>query len=76
MRDNPLSADSGAKENESDINSDECCVCYRTFQDDQSEGTGLDWVQCVCQRWLREDCICEIEYDENGRELLCTFCAI
>ena len=41
-------------------------MSYRMFQDDQREGTGLDWVQCVCQRWLHEDCICEIEYDENG----------
>ena len=28
------------------INSDVCCVCYRTF-DDQREGNGLEWVQCV-----------------------------
>ena len=55
------------------INSDECCVCFRTFQEDQ---TGLEWVQCVCQRWLHEECICEIEYDEQGRELSCTNCAI
>ena len=34
-------------ESESEINSDECCVCYRTFQDNQREGTGLEWVQCV-----------------------------
>ena len=33
-------------------------------------------VQCVCQRWLHEECICEIEYDEENRELLCPNCAI
>ena len=35
---------SGGKEgeSESEINSDECCVCYRMFQ---REGTGLEWVQ-------------------------------
>ena len=38
---------------------------FRTFQDDRREGTGLEWVQCVCQRWLYEKCICEIEYDEG-----------
>ena len=47
-----------------------------TFQDDEREGTGLECVQCVCQRWLHEECVCEIEYDEEGRELLCPFCAI
>ena len=38
---------SRGKENESEqeIDSDECCVCFRTFQDDQREGTGLEWVQ-------------------------------
>ena len=63
-------------EPEVSINSDECCVCFRTFQEDQREGTGLEWVQCVCHRWLHEECICEIEYDEQGRELLCPNCAI
>ena len=36
-------------EPEVSIYSDECCVCFRTFQEDQREGTGLEWVQCVCQ---------------------------
>ena len=44
-----LATYSRGKENESEqeINLDECCVSFRTFQDDQREGTGLEWVQCV-----------------------------
>ena len=66
-------AHSGTSENDLDatINSDICCVCYRTFEDDQREGSGLEWVQCVCGRWLHEECICEIDIDDQGRELLC-----
>ena len=58
------------------INSDVCCVCYRTFEDDQLEGNGLEWVQCVCGRWLHEECICDIDIDDQGRELFCPFCAV
>ena len=35
------------------INSNVCCVGYSTFEDDQQECTGLEWVQCVCGRSIR-----------------------
>ena len=43
-------AHSGTSENDFDatINSDVCWVCYLTFEDNQQEGNGLEWVQCVC----------------------------
>ena len=41
--------------------SDECCVYFCRFQEDRREGTGLEWVLCVCQRWLHEKCICKVE---------------
>ena len=69
---------SGTSENDrnANINSDVCCVCYLTFENDQQQGNGLEWVQCVCGRWLHEECICEIDIDEQGRELFCPFCAV
>ena len=69
---------SGRKDNETGptINVNECCVCYRTFDDDRRECTGSDWVECVCKRWLHEDCVCDIEYDVEGRELLCPYCVV
>ena len=48
-------------------------VCY---QEDQLESNGLEWVQCVCGRWLHEECICDIDVDDWGRELFCPFCAV
>ncbi len=58
-----------------DINFDERCVCFRTYQDDIVEQTGLEWVQCACTRWLHEECIdYSVTVNEHGEELLCPFC--
>ena len=58
-----------------EIDTNECCICFRTFDEDFIEETGLDWVECVCGRWLHEECISyNIVTDANGRELLCPFC--
>ena len=52
----------------------ECCVCFRTYSQDVLEGTGFKWVECVCGRWLHEDCISyDISTDANRKELLCLF---
>ena len=70
---------------ESDVNVDmyriqnaefnnQCCVCFRTYEDDQLEQTGLQWVQCVCKRWVHEDCYDEVLTDKDGRELICPYC--
>ena len=59
-----------------EITIDECCICFRTFADDEREGTGLEWVECVCSRW-HEDCI---DYDtiigSDDKELLCPHCVV
>lgn len=49
----------------------QCCVCNCTYEDDQREGTGSDWVQCACKRWLHEECLCDIEIDALRREMFC-----
>ena len=52
-------------------------VCAnRTFADNEKE-TGLEWVECVCTRWLHEQCIdYDIEVDADRRELICPYCAL
>ena len=66
-----------ASKNDDNINPKECCVCFRTFEDDEVEETGLEWVECACKRWLHEDCI---DYATNvavdGKELLCPYCCV
>ena len=46
----------------------QCCVCFEMYEPD------TEWVQCVCKRWLHEDCYTEVLVDKYGRELLCPFC--
>jgi hypothetical protein len=70
------STSSGATTSE-EIDTNQCCVCFQNYSEDVLEGTGLDWVECVCGRWLHEDCISyDIATDANGKELLCPFCCV
>jgi len=57
-------------------NSNQCCVCFRTYEEDQAEDTGFQWVKCVCQRWVHEDCYSEVLTDKFGRELICPYCVL
>lgn len=60
-----------------DINENECCVCFRTFEEDERDGNGLEWVKCACTRWIHEECIAgTMEIDAEGMELFCPFCAV
>lgn len=52
------------------IDSNVCCVCYQAYDED----TGTDWIQCVCTRWLHEDCIIDCVIDTSGKEKLCPHC--
>ena len=52
------------------------CVCFRTYEEDQIEEAGFLWVQCVCGRWLHEDCYSKVAMDKYGRELICPYCVL
>ena len=47
-----------------------CCVCFGSY--DEDIGTGREWVECSCKRWLHEDCVDEEDMDSNGK--LCPLC--
>jgi len=51
------------------INTDICCICFGSYEDD--DGTGRDWVQCCCGRWIHEDCM---DPDPQNSEKLCPLC--
>ena len=38
---------------DSTIFTDLCCVCFGSFGEDQ--GTGREWLQCLCTRWIHKD---------------------
>lgn len=37
-------------------------------------GTGNEWVECACTKWLNKDCVEEVVVDVSGLERLCPFC--
>ena len=40
-------------DDETDVN--KCCVCFGMYADDA--GTGSEWLECQCSKWIHEDCI-------------------
>ena len=71
-RKKPVSHDS-----DSDIGINKCCMCFQTFEDDEREQSGLEWVECACSRWLHEECIeYNLSVNSRGQELLCPFCCL
>ena len=60
------------KENVDDfINADLCCVCFGSYQEDV--GTGREWLQCSCSRWIHEDCVDDEDVEQDSRRL-CPLC--
>ena len=41
---------------ETDIDSNQCCVCFESYEDDFIAENGRSWIECSCERWLHEDC--------------------
>ena len=39
-----------------EIDVNECCMCFGTYEEDIMEGAGAEWMSCACGRWLHEDC--------------------
>ena len=62
---------SSLKSNNSVIDINTCCVCGVLYSDDR---TGKDWIECVCGRWLHEDCAEDCILDSNGKERFCPMC--
>ena len=60
------------KENADDsINADLCCVYFGSYQEDI--GTGREWLQCSCTRWIHGDCVDNEDVEEEGGRL-CPLC--
>ena len=67
-----------AKESETgqkgEIDTNTCCICNGSYEQDVMEGTGADWLACACGRWLHEDCVDDCIRDDEGKERICPFC--
>ena len=55
-----------------DIDSNVCCTCFHTYEEDVALETGTEWLKCACGRWLHEVCVAGSPIaDENGNDRLC-----
>ena len=50
------------------IGDDRCCAYNQAFEEDVQLGAGIDWVHCVCTRWLHEECVIDCIVDEMERK--------
>lgn len=53
---------------QSNIDSNTCCACSGDYADDT--GTGREWLQCQCGRWIHEDCVEEC----MSESVICPLC--
>ena len=61
------------RETESEINTDMCCVCCVLYSEDVN-GSGSDWIECACGRWLHKACAEDCIVGADGRERFCPSC--
>ncbi len=62
------------KQQAEDVDTNVCCVCFTTYEEDVQEQSGQDWLACACGRWLHEDCAEDCIRDESGNDRLCPLC--
>jgi len=46
-----------SRSDEDEINADECAICFKTYNDDILELRGEAWIECVCGRWVHDNCV-------------------
>ena len=56
------------------IDSNVCCMCFGSYEDDVLDGYGADWIDCACGHWLHVDCANECVIDCHGNKLYCPYC--
>ena len=53
------------------VEGDVCPVCQDSYDYDERQRNGKEWIQCSCGTWVHEDCVLT-QLEENGA----TFCPI
>ena len=56
------------------IDSNVCCMCFGSYEDDVLDGYGADWINCACGRWLHVDCTEDCITDCRGNKRYCPYC--
>ena len=50
-------------------------MCFGLYTEDVERGDGRDWIECVCGRWLHEDCAEDSLLDKDGFVILANVCS-
>ena len=66
----PCNAKRSKHSADDEIDVNRCCVCFGMYADDA--GTGREWLECQCSRWVHEDCIDDDDVDIER----CIFCPL
>ena len=53
------------------VESDICPVCQGSYDYDERQRNGKEWIQCCCGTWVHKDCVAQLE--ENN-VTLCPIC--
>lgn len=62
----------GTENNRIDTNI--CCMCFETYENDVLECNGADWIDCACGRWLHLECADDCVVDRFGKDRYCPYC--
>ena len=54
------------------LDSNRCCACFSSYDGDV--GTGREWLQCGCGRWIHEECVEDVREDNQSRDMICPLC--
>ena len=63
-----------AKSADEQIDTNRCAICFGTYEDDIIVGSGEDWLQCTCGKWVHEMCVEDCAADSNGNPRFCPSC--
>ena len=56
------------------IDSNVCCTCFGSYEDDVLEGSGAVWISCACGRCFHGDCMEEYKEGDLGNDRMCPLC--
>ncbi len=72
VRDQPRSKTVRLGDLNESFDTEHCCACLGSYEDDV--GTGREWLECGCRRWIHEECVEDVREDDQGRDRICPLC--
>ena len=66
MQPPPKAARMQAMHQVDNIDDGEFCMCFTKYEEDIRDQSDKEWVECVCERWLHEDCAKDSVLDNDG----------